>query len=85
MAVIRRQKTKSLGAKGENNGSSYPLVAVHSRQKQQKTHTSEEWKTRETFPLLLTLQCCFPLWGQVKTLQSSSNKQLSLSLKVINP
>lgn len=83
----------SARAKGENNGGSYPLAAVevHSRTKtnKQKKNTrhnsSEEWKTPETFPLLLSMHCCFPLWGQERTLQSSCNKQLSLSLNAINP
>lgn len=38
---------------------------------EKEAHTSEEQKTSRTFPLLFSMQCCFPLRGQVRTLQSS--------------
>lgn len=41
---------------------------------EKEAHTSEEQKTSRTFPLLFSMQCCFPLRGQVRTLQSSWNK-----------
>ena len=64
----------SLGVKGENNGSSYPLVAVNSRQKQTKTKKNKQHKLLKNgkqvgpLPPLLTAHCCLRLWGQVRTL-----------------
>lgn len=82
----------SLGVKGENNESSYPLVAVHSRQKQTKTkkkqatQTSEERKTSGTSSSAPHCTLLFASLGPSENFtQSSCNKQLSLSLKAINP
>lgn len=68
-------KKNGLRAKGENSEKSYPGGCALQTHKKRYSSKKKEKTARETVPLLSTTQCC-----QEGTLQSSCNKQLSLSL-----
>lgn len=80
MAVVKKNKKKkqnSLGAKGENNLKFLPsggstLQTNTTTTTKQETHTSEERKTRETFPRLCSVFLSGAKWELYKVHVTSS-------------